>query len=1260
MPMITKSKRVVVAVEHSEPFLLDVRPRFNARAGAIRKKWTAYSSILGNFHKGRLIGIVTIRYTDGSFYEGPYVGEEWIDVMGAVNPAGRAPNHFGVFTLSDKRVFEGKNVDNHFDPHNLQQNYKVRLPDGEVYDGMFSDEQYHGIGIYYFKDGSVYEGEWFRGMRFGHGQYRSCEGWTYEGFFDSNRRHGQGAINWTDGSFYIGEWYFEKITGKGVYVSRLRDVYRGDILDGIFHGFGELIYTSGARYVGGFCKGKKEGKGIYTDVSGNEYYGIFSNDELDGEVVVKAIIKIEERGQDNYEVKVGVYEKGKLTHWKVKFSHPIATKEFIALFDNNSSMYDSVFSMMLAKNLPDVPDGVDMNNKDVKRIVTRIRDEAGDLVSAHALTQAQERIGAISGPIESLKEEMKNLKQAIEQNEARALSLEHEATVLMNKFSVIIDIAEREAKKAEQYWVDDPREIRGKHNESVKRLSTVHKDQFFEFKSHRFPPPFVKKILDAASCLLDSSRDWKVQQLLLSDSLFNAREGDEQALRFRYDCKLVHMLKDYDVYKYCTVDHGQYGGDLGRILADPRFRRDSYYVESCGEAAPFLVDWIKVNYQYVMAAKNNMGLLKSSEEKSIDAFRLKAVAVKKRDELGPLMQQTEEDKKRIHFITEEIAELEIALARANNMLVFLQETFEVSKSKERKLDYYERLERSMEGKRDFLQIETSLRVCVDGVEARIQDEKQLKMKLAAARGQMYVEEVVTRPKLVDWICDEIREQQKKVLAAGRTLGYSYEAEPNAITEEETQVYINLVVDLVMLRMNERLNDLATATKWTTNKGHQFNARFLYVSTWKYWKQLALKVEDDKAIEQWESVFGTPENCAIMAVEARVNERMSKLAREQARVWSQRYPQQIEWAESALAHRFFEWYPENTARTTLDVVDDTSGAIPPSTLAACLCWMKLHPQAIAEVKDEIGRQLAEDFGQQFKSETAVDAFRIINGIATDAEMIWKDQAVEWRTFNESAYNEAAEQQITQMAKEFKDQIPKSANPATEAARIINFQTISELIPDEELRKEYEQNKLLFFNANCFQIRNQGLVRAAAAKLLAEQATEAHRMWGEIEASTENFRKGSYLFVTEEARADTRQDRFYGYRLRLLNKYGWLYGYLCYRQIHLINDVSSFESKDPYGKAFHNIRPSEHKRVMREKDEEFKEFKSEVEHGLKEVFTKLSVWNTYFGMMPQFADQSDQMRAVWAVAKDLILDLKKSEGAPPEALVSSVLGSHYHAK
>lgn len=102
-------------------------------------------------------------------------------------------------------------------------------------------------------------------------------------------------------------------------------------------------------------------------------------------MVVKLLIAIEEDNQDNYEIRIGVYDMGKLLQWKLKFSNPIATKQFIHLFRTNRDMFDSVYSMILAKNLPHLPEGIDANNKKVRNIIFRIRLEAGMLVGEEGM-----------------------------------------------------------------------------------------------------------------------------------------------------------------------------------------------------------------------------------------------------------------------------------------------------------------------------------------------------------------------------------------------------------------------------------------------------------------------------------------------------------------------------------------------------------------------------------------------------------------------------------------------------------------------------------------------------------------------------------------------------------------------------------------------------------------------------------------------------------------------------------------------------------
>jgi hypothetical protein len=60
------------------------------------------------------MGIVTIRYKDGSYYEGPYIEETAIDSLGNICESARSRNHYGIYKTADGRIFEGKNVDNHF------------------------------------------------------------------------------------------------------------------------------------------------------------------------------------------------------------------------------------------------------------------------------------------------------------------------------------------------------------------------------------------------------------------------------------------------------------------------------------------------------------------------------------------------------------------------------------------------------------------------------------------------------------------------------------------------------------------------------------------------------------------------------------------------------------------------------------------------------------------------------------------------------------------------------------------------------------------------------------------------------------------------------------------------------------------------------------------------------------------------------------------------------------------------------------------
>jgi hypothetical protein len=68
------------------------------------------------------------------------------------------------------------------------------------------------------------------------------------------------------------------------------------------------------------------------------------------------------------------------------------------MFNQDRAMFDSVYGMILAKTLPNVPQGVDRNHPEVQPILTRLRNEAGGLVGTDALIAAQKKIRCHHGP----------------------------------------------------------------------------------------------------------------------------------------------------------------------------------------------------------------------------------------------------------------------------------------------------------------------------------------------------------------------------------------------------------------------------------------------------------------------------------------------------------------------------------------------------------------------------------------------------------------------------------------------------------------------------------------------------------------------------------------------------------------------------------------------------------------------------------------------------------------------------------------------
>lgn len=116
-------------------------------------------------------------------------------------------------------------------------------PGGGNYRGYWLQSQHHRVGVKESKNNLIYDGQWCRGKRHGHGMMRrrmpdgtmeriyigqwrddmKCgEGkhfyanGVYYGWWQCNRRHGLGIMWFTNGNVYLGEWEADAMHGLGV------------------------------------------------------------------------------------------------------------------------------------------------------------------------------------------------------------------------------------------------------------------------------------------------------------------------------------------------------------------------------------------------------------------------------------------------------------------------------------------------------------------------------------------------------------------------------------------------------------------------------------------------------------------------------------------------------------------------------------------------------------------------------------------------------------------------------------------------------------------------------------------------------------------------------------------------------------------------------------------------------------------------------------------------------------------------------------
>lgn len=181
----------------------------------------------------------------------------------------------------------------------------IEYPNGDTYDGEWSNDKRNGQGVLKQKRGGKYEGDWVDDKRQGKGAQQWPKGHRYTGDWRDDKRHGQGTFVYPDGGKYVGAWDNDHRHGEGENTWSDGRHYKGSWKKNVQHGFGVLKYPDGGKYEGEWVNGMRHGHGVNTWANGDKYDGEWRHNQKHGKGVFNHADGTVEEGEWCEDVKDG-------------------------------------------------------------------------------------------------------------------------------------------------------------------------------------------------------------------------------------------------------------------------------------------------------------------------------------------------------------------------------------------------------------------------------------------------------------------------------------------------------------------------------------------------------------------------------------------------------------------------------------------------------------------------------------------------------------------------------------------------------------------------------------------------------------------------------------------------------------------------------------------------------------------------------------------------------------------------------------------
>ena len=151
---------------------------------------------------------------------------------------------------------------------------------GEFYIGEFQDDEFIGLGGYFFPDGANYFGDFKSGKASGFGTYNYSSGRVYLGEYKEWLPNGMGSLIGSE-MVHVGNYEQGRREGVGLLYHEDGDLYLGYFKNGVRHGVGHTIFNTGNKSIARYSDGSKTGNGVFIGSEGT-YVGEYQNGKRHG------------------------------------------------------------------------------------------------------------------------------------------------------------------------------------------------------------------------------------------------------------------------------------------------------------------------------------------------------------------------------------------------------------------------------------------------------------------------------------------------------------------------------------------------------------------------------------------------------------------------------------------------------------------------------------------------------------------------------------------------------------------------------------------------------------------------------------------------------------------------------------------------------------------------------------------------------------------------------------------------------------------